>query len=185
MHLGDNVNEYKKVSLRTIENKMARGGLCCDRCMKPYVLNTSYERGIKESGETLTVQVVRCNTCNNYQALLPDFICPHKQYSATEIEKVLSERSRVSAIDTDASESTVRRWKGQVGERTRRAIGIIKHILAAQAAHAVSEIWVPSGTVHEELSGLLQRFPNRPTNSGSAIGEANIWIGSWNKGAYI
>jgi hypothetical protein len=168
-----------------IGGRLADGRLCCGKCFKRYRLNTSYERHVKETGETLRIQVVYCKSCKEYHALLPDFISPYKQYSAAEIEKVVTDRSRVSDIPTQASESTVRRWKVQIGERTMRANSTLKARLIEMLVKAVSEIYLEGKTIYEELAHLLSRFPERPERSGTAIGEANIWLGSWNKRAYI
>jgi hypothetical protein len=146
--------------------------------LSPLKYQSSYTRKIRETGEKITIIIVRCpRKCEKGQALLPDFVSPYKQYSLNEIEKVMnaSENTRVSDIDTKASEATVRRWINQAGQRIIAGISVIKAIFV-EAGAAVSELRLDAGGGITAMKKLLGNAPKRVKHSGSTLGLANLWL---------
>ena len=179
LHLGRDVKEYKEKSEEIILQAIAEGRFGCEFCLHPMVRHSNYDRGIKETGQKLTITMVWCKACEKFHALLPDFLLPRKHYSGNEIESVLIDSGSlpVKEIDTEASEPTVRRWIQQVGERIKQAIGILKYLFR-RAGQAVGEVAIDAGHCYSELEQVLERAPREVRYSGNKLGLANIWLGT-------
>lgn len=94
------------------------------------------------------------------------------------------QRTRVSEIETAASESTIYRWKAQIGARITTAISVIKSVYIEMEA-AVSELLLhPAGGI-QELESLLDEAPKRLRYSGATLGLANLWLGVRSPPSYI
>jgi hypothetical protein len=161
-----------------IREASASGELLCEECRRALKINTSYVRKIKESGESLTIRVLRCTCGAKGHALLPDFLLPHKHYSANEIESVIidAKDTAVSDIETEASEATIRRWLTQIGERITGAVSVIKAIFI-KIGDAVSEIHCGEAECgYDELEILLGYARRRLKSSGNKLGLANLWL---------
>ena len=186
LFLGRSVKDYREKSEGIIEGQLQNGNIRCERCFEPVKRHSSYGRGIKETGEKITVTMVRCGVCNIYHALLPDFLLPGKHYSGNEIESVIidSENVTVSEIETEASESTVRRWISGVAENIKRSVGVLKYIFLLKGM-AVSEIAIQPGPPYSELEQVLDVAPKSIKSSGNKLGLANIWLGTSEIKAYI
>lgn len=186
LFLGRGVKEYKKNGEIAIEELLSSGKVRCEICLQPMKRHSSYGRGIKETGEKLSIIVARCKACNKGHALLPDFLLPRKHYSGNEIEGVIidSAGAGASEIETEASESTVRRWIAEIGSRVGRACGILKYLFS-RAGKAISELAITATGVYSELEQILEKAPQLVKNSGNKLGLANIWIGSNEIKAYI
>jgi len=179
LYLGRNIKEYEKKSEGIIKQAISDGHILCEMCLRPMAVHSHYGRGIKETGERITITIVWCSACEAYHALLPDFLLPHKHYSGNEVEGVIidSATEPVSRIDTEASESTVRRWIKQINERIMQAVGILKYLFG-QSRRAVSEMAIDPGPCYSELEQVLERAPNDVKCSGNKLGMANIWLRS-------
>ena len=186
LYLGNNVNEYKEKSETIIEKHIKSGSVHCEKCLQPMKRHSKYSRGIKETGEKIAITVVWCKACENWQAMLPDFLLPQKHYSGNEIESVLIDSADipVEEIETEASASTVRRWILQLSERMKRAIGILKY-LYAKMGKAISELAIEPGATYNELEQVLELAPLALKYSGNKLGLANIWLGIGEIKAYI
>jgi len=186
MYLGHEVKEYEKKSAEIIERAIRDGKIRCEKCLEPMTVHSHYPRRIKETGEWLTITVVWCRKCRKWHALLPDFLQPHKHYSGEEIEGVIIDGGTmpVSQIDTEASESTVRRWLLQVGERIKQAVGKLKYHFGGDR-RAVSEAAIDAGYCFNELEQVLQMAPAKVKYSGSKLGLGNIWLSTCGVAAYI
>jgi len=185
--LGRNVNEYIKNSAEIISEAINNGIFRCELCLKLMRRHSSYSRGIKETGQRIQITIVGCRACKNYHALLPDFLLPNKHYSGGEIEGVIieSEERPIDHIETAASESTVRRWIKQVGERIKQAVNILKYLFFMKAGQLMSEIRIDPGHCYSELEQVLERAPRAVKYSGCKLGLANIWLGTNKTPAYI
>ena len=179
LHLGRDVKEYSEKSKEIILQAISEGRFRCEFCLQPMVRHSNYERGIKETGQKVTITMVWCKACKKYHALLPDFLLPRKHYSGNEIESVIIDGGSlpVNQIDTEASEPTVRRWIQQIGERIKRAIGILKYLFG-RAGQAVGEVAIDAGHCYSELEQLLEMAPQEVRYSGNKLGLANIWLGT-------
>ena len=187
IHLGSDVNEYKRISEGIIKGYIRGGKIRCMNCMKPMRRHSSYERGIKESGEQITIIVVCCRKCGIWQALLPDFLLQDKHYSGNEIESVIIDSAtepNVLLIDTKASGNTVRRWIRQIGERVRQAVGILKYLFGRDG-QAVSEVAIDPGPAYSELEQVLAMAPSDVKCCGNKLGLANIWLWTNKVAAHI
>ena len=186
LFLGRDVNAYRAGSGEKIEQALTGGRFRCELCLRAMRRHSSYSRDIRETGETLEITVVWCRKCKKWHALLPDFILPNKHYSGNEIESVIIDSGNVavSQIETEASESTVRRWINQIGERVRQAVGKLKYHFG-KPGQAVSEIAVDAGRCYNELEQVLEMAPKEARYSGNKLGLANIWLGANGAAAYI
>jgi hypothetical protein len=177
--MGRNVKEYLEICEIIIRQCIVEGRFLCAQCLHPMRRHSSYKRGIKETKERIRITVVWCSRCREFHAVLPDFLLPYKHYSGNEVESAIidSATEPVERIDTEASESTVRRWIEQVGGRIRRAVGVLK-ILFGRAGHAVSEAAIDPGPAYSELEQILEMAPSAIKCSGNKLGLANMWLGT-------
>ena len=179
MYLGRNVNDYAKKSKAIILQAISEGKILCELCLKQMRRHSEYTREIKETKQEIVITVVWCRKCVKWHALLPDFLLPNKHYSADEIESVIidSATEPVSLIDTEASESTVRRWMKQIGDSIVAAIGKLK-VRFGQGGQAVSEIAIYAGHCYSELAEILEMAPaeSEVNSCGNRLGLANIWL---------
>ena len=184
--LGKNVKEYEEKSAAIIKAAISAGNLICTLCLSLMKIHSNYDRGIKETGEVITITIVWCSACKKYHALLPDFLLPHKHYSGNEIEGVMIESGTtpVSQIDTCASESTVRRWIKHVGESVKGAVGKLK-LRFGSGGRAVSEVAIDAGSVYDELQQILEMAPSAIECSGNRLGLANLWLGTEALAGYV
>ena len=187
MFLGREIKEYEEKSAEIIKLAIKKGDIRCEQCLLPMALHSSYERGIKETGDQITITMVWCKKCNNWHALLPDFLLPQKHYSGNEIESVIidSETTPVSQIDTKASETTIRRWIKQISERIERSVSTLKYHFGREG-RTVNEVAIDAGYCYSELEQVLELAPP-PTVKycGNKLGLANIWLGTCGRAAYI
>ena len=186
MFLGRNLKEYEEKSAEIIERAISEGSIKCDLCLLPMTIHSSYERGLKETGERITITMVWCRECREWHALLPDFLLPNKHYSGNEIESVIidGETMPVNQIDTAASEPTVRRWLSQVGERIKQAVSKLKYHFGRKG-RSVSEVAVDTGYCYSELEQVLEMAPSAVKYCGNKLGLANIWLGTCGIATYI
>jgi len=186
LFLGKDVKEYERKSTEIINRAIAEDLICCELCLKPMRLHSSYTRNIKETGEIITINMAWCSKCSKWHALLPDFLSHGKHYSANEIESVIIESATetVNRIETEASQSTVRRWIKQINEKIKQAIGILK-FLFKDAGQTVSEVAIDPGSCYNELEQILEMAPSRIKYCGNKLGLANIWLGTNPIKAYI
>ena len=184
--LGKNVKEYANKNAEIIARTLNENAIRCELCLQPMRRHSSYERGIKETGERITITVVWCRACQKWHALLPDFLLRRKHYSGNEIESVIidSATERVDRIETEASESAVRRWIKQIGERVRQAVSVLKYQFR-RAGQPVSEIMVDAGSCYDELERILDLAPSDIKYSGNKLGLANIWLRTSGMAVYI
>jgi len=186
MFLGKDIKEYEIKSIEIIKKAITEGLICCEFCLHPMRLHSKYRRKIKETGEIITIYVVWCSACRKWHAVLPDFLSQGKHYSANEIESVIidSATETVNQIETEASQSTVRRWIKQINEKIKQAVGILK-FLFKDAGQAISEIAIDPGQYYNELEQILEMAPSEVKYCGNKLGLANIWLGKNPTKAYI
>lgn len=186
IYLGRDIKEYESKSEEIIARAISEGRIQCELCLQPMSRHSSYERGIKETGQRITITMVWCNKCRKWHALLPDFLLPHKHYSGNEIESVIIDSASipVKEIETEASETTARRWIRQIGGRIRRSISILKYLFGREG-QAVSEAAIDAGPGYSELEQLLEMAPAAVKYSGNKLGLANLWLGTNRKNVYI
>jgi hypothetical protein len=186
LYLGRDIKEYKAKSEEIIKQAISEGRIRCKKCMQQMAIHSHYGRGKKGTEARLTITMVWCNECRVWHALLPDFLLANKHYSGNEVESVIIDSATEPArrIETEASESTVRRWIKQIGERIVQAVGILK-ILFGRAGHTVSEVIVEPGSCYSELEQVLEMAPNDIMCSGNKLGMANIWLGTNSVTAFI
>jgi hypothetical protein len=139
--------------------------------------HSNYVRGKRETGEKITITVVWCSKCEEWHALLPDFLLQNKHYSGNEIESVIidSATEAVNSIDTAASETTIRRWIRQIGERIVEAVAKLKYLFG-YGGKAVSELAITPGHCYSELVQVLELAPHDEKFSGNWLGLTNIWL---------
>jgi hypothetical protein len=178
MYFGRTVKEYNETAEKKIKQILEEGRIRCENCTQPMKRHSSYIRGIKETGQKVAITVIYCKACKKYHVLLPDFLLPYKQYSGNEIESVIIDSATLPTIEieTAASESTVRRWITQIGERLKMAMGILKYLFM-QMGQIISEIMIEVGHTYSELEQVLEMAPENVKYSGNRLGLANIWLG--------
>jgi len=187
MFLGRDIKEYEKESLGKIKLAISKGKLLCEKCLRPLAVHSSYLRGIKETGAKIRITMVWCRKCRKWHAVLPDFLLPNKHYSGNEIESVIIDGATTptNQIDTKASESTVKRWLKQIGERIVQAVGKLKYHFG-RGGQAVCEVAIEAGYCYSELEQVLEMAPPPEVKwSGNKLGLANIWLRTCNVAVYI
>jgi len=193
MFLGRDVKEYKEKSLEIIANAIENRALLCEFKSTPMQIHMHYPRGVKRGAgkadrDKIEVYFVICKACDvaHGHALLPDFLLPYKQYGADEVESVIidSATQAVSAIDTEASESTARRWIKQVGGRVVRAVSVLKAIFM-EIGRAIAETRIAPGHCYGELEQVLEMAPCKLRYGGNKLGLANMWLGRQSRREYI
>ena len=178
IYLGRNVKEYEEQSEKIITKHLHDGNIRCEKCLGPMHRHSRYYRGIKETGQKIEVTMVWCSKCRKWHSLLPDFMLPNKHYSGNEIEGVVIDSADTEAklIETCASESTVRRWIKEMGERIRHAVGILKYHFRRMGI-GISEAGIDSGPAYSELEQILPLAPKELKCCGNKLGLANMWLG--------
>ena len=186
LFLGRSVKDYIANSDEMCKELLRNAAIQCEKCLEPMKRHSSYERGIKETGQKITIIMAWCGACKIYHALLPDFLLPKKHYSGNEIESVLidSEREGIKEIETEASEATVRRWITEIGESVKRSVGKLKY-LYKQMGKAINELLIEPGSPYSELEQVLEQAPAVIKSSGNKLGLANLWLGPSEMSAYI
>ena len=191
--LGKDVNEYNEISLKTIKNAINNKKLLCEYKLAPLKIHLHYTREIKYGANKLEKAKIKiyfliCKECERQHghAVLPDFLSPYKQYSADEIESVIidSASQPVSEIDTEASESTIRRWIKHVGGRITRAVSVLKAVFM-DVGRVIAEVRLTPGHCYSELEQLLEMAPGTLKYGGNKLGLANIWLSRHNRRVYI
>jgi hypothetical protein len=183
---GRNVKEYTEQNEEIIQALISEGAFRCEFCLRPMARHSSYMRKIKETGQEIVINVVWCNKCRKWHALLPDFLLPNKHYSGNEIESVIidSAFNAVSRIETEASEATVRRWIRQIGRKIEQAVSHLK-FLFRQKGHTLSEVSITPGPGYSELEQILEMAPSALKYCGNKLGLANLWLGTGHVSTYI
>ena len=178
IYLGRNVKEYDEQSTKIINKHLQDGSIRCEKCLGPMQRHSSYDRGIKETGQKVEITVVWCSKCRKWRSLLPDFLLPNKHYSGNEVEGVVIDSADTEAklIETAASESTVRRWIKEVGVRIRYAVGILKYCFRRMGV-GISEASIDAGPAYSELEQILPLAPKELKCCGNKLGLANMWLG--------
>jgi len=186
LYLGHNVNEYEAGREKIIEELISSGGILCESCLRSMACHSVYTRKIKETGQQITITVVWCSKCRIWHSLLPDFLIPHKHYSGNEIESVIIDSDLVplNQIETEASESTVRRWVNQICGKIRQAVNTLKYLFK-QAGQPVSEAAIDAGPCYSELEQILEMAPSALKYSGNKLGLANLWLSTNDVITYI
>ena len=129
-----------------------------------------YTRSIKETGEEIPIQRLICYECKKANqggttSVLPDFIKPHKQYSANEINSVIeqSKSGKTSyEIDSKASIFTVRRWLREISTQDEEHNASLAYIITIVPAvtppglpSAVFSISPPSDDIKVSTAGYF------------------------------
>ena len=179
LYMGREVNEYWEMLGKIIVFTVGGGQIKCQKCLRSMRVHSYYCREIKESGEWITIAMVWCRRCREWHSLTPDFLLPHKHYSGNEVESVVIDSAieRVRLIDTEAGESTVRRWIRQIGDRIKQAVGILKQMFGRNG-RAVNEVEIDPGAPYSELEQVLEMAPRDLKCSGNKLGLANMWLGA-------
>jgi len=110
-------------------------------------------------------------------AVLPDFLYPHKHYSANEMETVklqADEGIAIHDIETAASSYTVRRWLKELRKKAESWLSTLK-IIAIERKCPVSEITLAELSPVEVLRTLIKTLP-RIKSCGNILGVARMWV---------
>jgi hypothetical protein len=155
------------------------------------------------------VAQARCEACNRYPSLIPDFLMPYKHYKAEVIEDVIREaeeegndtwypdaqntgvRRRTSKnpevnrgtqkrSNCAADVSTMRRWIRQFRERGEQAVGWMLSALAAVYERYISAVELQNKKLLERLARLAGEVTS--VRAGEVIGKVNYIITRHNYG---
>jgi hypothetical protein len=186
MYLGRNVKEYIEKSEEIVSQALSDGKFRCEYCLRQMQYHSSYTREVKETGQKLKITIVWCRKCKKWHSLQPDFMLPHKHYSGNEIESVIIDSAiqTIAEIETEASDSTVRRWIKQMGERITQATSKLKYLFS-RSGQMVSELMIDGGHCYSELEQVLEKAPRDIKCSGNKLGLANIWLRTTVAAGYI
>jgi len=175
-YLGRSVKDYRENFLRYLASLDIR----CPVCGGKAVFHDSYDRHVHivETVEWIIVQRVICNGCGKTHAILPDFIKPRKHYSTFDIEISLRDMEdgvTPENVETEASISTLKRWKKEFKKKSHQAAGALRGLLYRLFEKTVNEFKLAELKIFEMLEKILEEFPE--IESGNlVIGDTNIWL---------
>jgi len=182
-----NGNFYERKQVIQRADKTFRSGeVPCPICLGPLKLHGSYERHFTdEGGERYDGWIAQgyCGACKKYHSIIPSFIEPYKQYSATVIERVILEhetRGDIKTSDCPANDSTIYRWIRQFKERGAQAVGWLLSILYTVYGQHISVIKVQQEGLLKQLDQLTQRLLT--CNTVGIISRTNIILTKYNHG---
>jgi hypothetical protein len=158
-------------------------------CGGTVAFHDSYDRHVHigDIVEWISIHRVKCQTCPNTHAIIPDFIKPHKHYSACDIELVLRDMEdgiTAERVETAASISTLKRWMTEFREKGCWAVGALRSVLYRLFEKTVNELMFTSLRIFCTLEKILAKFPEIES-SNLAIGEANLWLTNHMAGEFL
>ena len=173
--------------MHTANDLMVRGVVVCVLCFGQLRYHDIYDRHIRdEDGCRHWGWVVQgyCKTCKKYPSIQPDFIMPHKHYSAEVIESVIAESESGRVVEQfggcAADVSTMRRWIKQFNVRGVSAVGWMIAALFEVYERHLRVFELRQKKLLNKLVRLLQEFPNY--DGGSIFGTVNIILTTRNCG---
>jgi len=179
-------NYYDRNKVQQQAYKLLESGeIVCPICGGYMRLHGSYPRHVKDNGAKRHegwISQGYCGACNKYQALIPSFIKPYKQYEAEVIEAALraAESGEMKSSDCPANESTITRWKAEFAERGARAVGVLMSIMYKIYTEHISMIEMKKEGLMKQLERLTQRLLGQ--SRGLVIGRVNIILTRYNNG---
>jgi hypothetical protein len=186
-YLGKNFNEYRKI----FQLKMLELEITCTVCGSKTHRHGGYWRNAwcteNTKKEKLWIVRVRCANegCGTTHALIPDFLIPFKKYVASEVEEAVMEQligPKMATLETEAEESTIRRWWRQYKERTAKAANELEALLMKEHSKMVSLLKADMVGV-KRLKILIERFPQ--ILSTCVFGAANQWMNAAGLPVYL
>ena len=171
-HLGTNVKEYQEKHQEILQGLNI---FCQDHLFAKMCPHAQYKRTIKETEEKIWIQRLICHICRKTESILPDFLQPHKHYSANEIESVIiqAETTCVYDIETAVSTYTVRRWIKTVRDKVATSVSLLKSLLLEKELKIPNEIELGELSILEQIKLLAQHL-GKVHNSGNLLGLADI-----------
>jgi hypothetical protein len=162
----------------------SRGDVRCAHCNGPLKVHDCYRRHYRDDGGKRHYGWVaqgRCDACDVYPALIPEFLMPHKHYEAAVIEGVIMNyEDKEPLSDCAADNSTMRRWINQFKERGARAVGWLLSALFTVYGRYISALEMQNRSLLKQLARLLSEYP--VPEGGAIIGRANIVLTMYNYG---
>jgi len=173
--------------MRTANDLMVRGVLVCVLCFGSLRYHDCYARHIRdEEGCRHWGWIAQgfCKACKKHPSLVPDFITPHKHYSANVIESVITESASGKIVEKfggcAADVSTMRRWIRQFNVRGAAAIGWLLSALFELYGQHLRSFELRQKKLLHQLARLLREFPNY--SGGLIFGAVNIILTTRNCG---
>jgi hypothetical protein len=125
-----------------------------------------------DNGEIRQLQVLCTNPeCKKTHVIIPDFLNPHKRYVGAEIEAAIeSEFTGSSPSETQAEDSTKRRWIKQFAERLPEILNALMRLLMIEYQNMMSLLKCCVDL--RRLRELLMLFPER--EQATTLGRANL-----------
>jgi hypothetical protein len=184
-YLGKNVNSYIKNCLFFLEQLT----LVCPICLFETIYFGSYRRHVLENNEKIWIIIYRvlCKKCKKTHAVIPDFVRPHKHYSACESELALRDAEDgipPGKIESAADISTVRRWIKEFRNRGEHAASVLKSKLPTQNNIVAKKLNGECAKIFPILEMLLEKLP-KIESSHLTIGECNQWLTKSGIGAFV
>ena len=186
-YLGKDFNEYRENFQLMLSGLL----ITCTVCGGKTHSHGGYWRNAwcseNSEKEKLWIVRVRCanKVCGITHALIPDFLIPFKKYVACEVEDAVSEqlkRHRIANFNTEADESTIRRWWRQYKERTAKVANELESLLMKEYAKMVSLLKADVVGV-KRLKILIERFPQ--ILNTCVFGAANQWMNAAGLAIYL
>jgi hypothetical protein len=140
------------------------------------VLHDNYKRGVKETGEKIKIYRLICHDCGKTQAVLPDFLQPHKQYCAKQIEAVLNEETAENPNEVKATASTKRRWLKTMEAKAHAMASMMSALALETVGRTVSLITLTGMSYVNQILEIAKCLPV-VESSGNALGIAHMHLG--------
>jgi hypothetical protein len=136
-----------------------------------------------EITEIPQLQVICTNdSCKATHVIIPDFLCPYKRYVNAEIEAAIQPACGEGVTaNTEAEESTIRRWKNQFARRLPERLQVLARLLVNEYEKMISLLDNSQGL--NRVRQLMQLFPER--KAATTLGRANLELFWSSSGLYF
>ena len=175
VYLGSTVEEYREKSLNILESLE----ISCPDHFRKMALHGHYTRVIKESGEEILIYRLICHESGKTHSILPDFLQPHKQYSANEIERAFNESdAALEPCETKVKASiyTRRRWLKTMGAKVIGWVSQMMFLAADTTGRTPSLVLLADLPPIKQIITVAEYLPKIKT-SGNALGMACMYLG--------
>lgn len=155
IYCSQSLKDYSQNYRQIIEKRE----LFCPVCGGRIKYHGSYVRKPRVGTEKTEITILRgrCNgECKRTYALLPDFLSPHKHYSAVEIEMVLEDAQGGTPphwIDSPADISTIQRWLSTYRQKAADAGAALEALLYQVYGIVESVVSSTAGFSFEKIGG--------------------------------
>lgn len=147
----------------------------CSKCGSLAHFNQWIKRSAWSSDSPIStipqLQVLCTNpACKKTHVIIPDFLHPYKRYIGKEIESSIEQETADTSLDTQAEESTKKRWRRQFAKRLPEVLNTLIRLLIIEYENLLSLLECSGGL--SRLRKILLLYPER--ESSTTMGRTNM-----------